>query len=389
MKRLVFPLALLLFFPSSSWTAPDIAPVEDIATAGMTDAGVGKAEIATIGSLLATPSPWIGGARASAHSKHLYNLGYLIMKCSSVNMIFGLGLTRAQVGRLSEMARVIDALSPPPALDVTGTSVFAGVHDGFKRLENALRLQTKIPDSFRLELMKLREEEARQLRAGLRYTTTPVPFSCARCHRSPEVQKYGWPWIDTIAKLPGIQKEKAVSHTIAPFGLFSFLAIWYYSFEIDILLTGAQKAAVSDFTCCLLPPRDFADPIRIGQAREGEWETKTLEKIRGANRFSLPFVRYGIKSFMERKEKAIRPGTSASQLAEIDKEIDDLIKKTRELSEVDFTLQKHELAAVLTRRISSPGSEAQKRFKTAMFLLMPGSSLVYRGMPGGGSSEAD
>src|SRR5208283_4178658 len=49
--------------------------------------------------------------------------------------------------------------------------------------------------------------------------------------------------------------------------------------EVDQILTEEQKNIFASFSCCLVPPKDFKDPVRAGQAAGGE---KQIDLLRGA-----------------------------------------------------------------------------------------------------------
>jgi hypothetical protein len=314
----------------------------------------------------------------SAFERHLQGTGTLLYRCSSINLIRGLNLTREQADALLQMARVIEAISPP--IRVTGflISDLQRTVQAFQRLENALKIGAKIPEGFRQELFACREEQSRIIRQGLRYDRASPVFACKRCHWVPGARKLGFPWIDKISLHPAIRTEKAVSHLNAPFGLVSLALVAWFSPRIDALLTPTQKAAIEKFSCCLLPPKDFSNPIRVGQAELGDWEVAFLEKSRASSRLMLPILVAGIKHFLHRGMKAVHPGVSGPALQEMRVRVDRVVRKARELGEIDFELQKRELGKELSGPLAIHVNERFFRFRNAVFLLMPGSVEMYQ-----------
>lgn len=327
--------------------------------------------------LASGPVPGFPGSPTSQYPAQFLAMGYLLYHCSSLNLIHGLNLDKTQIRELYNIARLVDALSPPPPVTFSETTGLSPILDTFRRLATALRWQRPIPESFRQTLFTTREEQSRLLRKGLRYDLSQPPLACSRCHWVPGARRLVLPWIDKIALHPGIRKEQALSHMVAPFGLLSFLVVAWHAGEIDHLLHPAQSAAVASFSCCLLPPRDFANPIRVGQADLGDWEIPALEKIRSASKWTLPFVKAAVRRFLTRRQKAINPGVTQKALDELTTQADALVDRLRALSDVDFELQKGTFARQFTGQAADPVTEKMKQLRTAMFLLMPGSSDVY------------
>jgi len=321
-----------------------------------------------------------GVASPEDHQLHLWQMGNLLYRCSNINMIYGIGLKKEQLDRLIEISRIIEAWVPPMAIKTKGKSEFLPVVENLARLYNALKEKKEIPESFRIELMKTREKQSELIRKGLRYNRKAPVFSCQRCHA---VEGEGWlsgiPWWEVIAKNPGIHNEQAIAHFNAPFGLVGILLVWLYADEIDSILTNGQKAMVSSFTCCLIPPQEMANPVRVGQAEVGDWEIPLLEKIRNASKLALPFVRIGVKNFAIRRFLALKPDGTKSEQEQIRERIDKIIDKVRALSDVDFNLKREELAIEIKDigGTSSIDTERKRKFNTAYFLLMPGAREIF------------
>lgn len=323
----------------------------------------------------ATPPVAASGAAAG----YLYECGFLLVRCSGINMIRGLGLSRAQLLGLRNISSIIDSVSPPPVVQICRDSRWGPIQETFLRLERALRSGKPVPDSFRKQVIEVRQEESTLIREGLRFQPRAVPFSCGRCHGEVEESRWGKiPWIGPLANHPGILRERSLSHAMAPFGIVGYCLVAWYAGQVDAILREPQKRLVSSFSCCLLPPRNMSDPVRIGQADEGDWEAPLLDRIRDASVVTLPFLRFAVKRFLVKRQRLFHPGLSKREEEAVRTRIDTVIDGARALDDVDYALQKHSLAGGLRGDAANPLlTAAATRFKTAMFLLIPGSTAIY------------
>lgn len=318
-------------------------------------------------------------ATSGPDARYLYECGFMLLRCSGINMIRGLGLTRAQVLKLREIAAFIDAVSPPPDIRERRDPKWGPAIGTFLRLERVLRSGAPIPETLRSDVYAARRAESDLIRSGLRYERKAVAFSCGRCHG--EAGESRWnkiPWISLVANHPGIVRERSLSHAVAPYGLVGYLAVAWHAKRVDEILHESQKYLVSSFSCCLMPPKDIFDPVRIGQAEESDWEAPLLDRIRSASAITRPFVRFAARRFLRKRQRLLHPGMSKTDetaaLARVNAAIDEAIA----LGDVDYALRKHDLAIRLRGDAEHPLlTAAAKRFKTAMFLLIPGSTAIY------------
>jgi len=318
-------------------------------------------------------------ATSGPDARYLYECGFMLLRCSGINMIRGLGLTRSQVLKLREIAAFIDAVSPPPVVRERRDATWGPVIGKFLRLERVLRSGKPIPETLRNDVFAARRAESGLIRSGLRYERKAVPFSCGRCHG--EAGESRWnkiPWISLVANHPGIVRERSFSHAIAPYGILGYLAVAWHAKQVDEILQDPQKYLVSSFSCCLMPPKDIFDPVRIGQAEESDWEAPLLDRIRNASTITRPFLRFAARRFLLKRQRLLHPGLSGADESAALTRINAAIDEAITLGDVDYALRKHDLAIRLRGDAENPLlNAAAKRFKTAMFLLIPGSTAIY------------
>ena len=114
--------------------------------------------------------------------------------------------------------------------------------------------------------------------------------------------------------------------------------------EVEQHLFEAQKKVLVDYKPCLIPPKDLKDPVRVGQASDDSAITKTLEQLR-----KLPQRKYDEdkKKIAEKQLSKIEEHQGRWPDGEREKKLQELVKfidKVRAMSDVDFEMNKSELA---------------------------------------------
>jgi len=317
---------------------------------------------------------------------HLGGAGFLLMRLSSINMIQGLRLTPDQARQLLPLAEEVASHSVVPPI-LPGESSLASVVATMRRVESALLAGRPIPDSFRQLLFTEREKEATVIREHLRYDTSAPIASCIRCHVAPGERRRGWPWWDIVARHPGIIQEKSAAHIVGPFGRAGFQRVASLADRIDGVLNDIQRAMVASFSCCILPPRDLVDPVRIGQAQVGDWEIPALEKVRSLSAIWVPLARHRARTLLERRLRAIKPGVLSSEVQALREKTDGIIDRARAMSDVDFAIQKQALAAELTALAPPAIKPEHQRLMRAVFLMIPGAADLYRPLAAGNAVQ--
>jgi hypothetical protein len=183
----------------------------------------------------------------------------------------------------------------------------------------------------------------------------------------------------TSPNFTGLERETFLAHMAGVFGKRGLLKLMSLSAEVDRLLTDSQKEILKTFTCCIIPPKELSDPVRAGQASSGEKEIEILRKVRKVPETFWPYAKSrGLKK-LEQLLVFKYPGITGVKIETICAGVGEIYEKARELSDVDFEMEKGELAAGL-KRIGTPKKELDKRqqgFMNALFLFIPGSSAVY------------
>ncbi|MBI4243910.1 MAG: hypothetical protein HY606_07460 [Planctomycetes bacterium] len=114
--------------------------------------------------------------------------------------------------------------------------------------------------------------------------------------------------------------------------------------EIEAALSANQKQAIIDFSPCLIPPKNLKDPVRVGQASDKSHYTHLLEKIRSVNPKKYEKDKKAILSeIISRAENHGGKFTDKEKADNLAK-LEEIIDKTRNMTDSDFELSKNELA---------------------------------------------
>ncbi len=121
-----------------------------------------------------------------------------------------------------------------------------------------------------------------------------------------------------------------------------------YKDEIKGILNENQLALIEEFKPCVVPSHDVRNPVRIGQA---SGDTRMGERLLTRVRQMDERAYMGRKSFIigrhiERVERHVGI-FSEEERAEEESRVADIFKRARELSDVDFDVQKGDLAREL------------------------------------------
>ncbi len=146
--------------------------------------------------------------------------------------------------------------------------------------------------------------------------------------------------------------------------------------HVSATLTDGQKQIIADFIPCLIPPKDMKNPARAGQAGDSGNIERMLRKARTvpdevyARRFDIIFDRLAAKY-----EEEFGPVTEEVRKAEKER-IRSVFEEARAMSDVDFELNKQDLAKRLDRRVQQGRTEnislvghGERRGKISRFLL--------------------
>ncbi len=325
---------------------------------------------AALGLLLLAAGPPGGPKDGEAPwEDQLAEFGFQIMHLSTINVVNGLNLDAAQVRRLREMAAQVEkAGAAPPAPKGAFSKELAEARAVYQELHGVLLKGEAASEALRARVMQARAAESRVLRETL---TAPRPghgkTSCLRCHAAPGEARSGAPF-------PASAKaEVAAAHSVGLYGWKGLATVSSLSRKVDAALTDAQRAIFSDFSCCLVPPSNLSDPVRVGQASVPDWADDLLHKARKIPAGMWPQSRDRIADFFAGLEDARRPGTTEADKEAVRARLKKVMDEARGLSEVDFELSREELAGKLS---GGPKGE-DHAIKRAYFLLSPGPVEIY------------
>lgn len=311
---------------------------------------------------------------------------YLIVHLSNINAANGLNLSREQAVKLRALAkRIEDVSAKPPDLTARYRGDLGEVRDTYVAVRDRLLACEPIDDALRKRVAAARALEASVVRLSI---VEPGDRSagCARCHREPkaadvrtmkgEAHKRA---VRRGPRLPALDREIFLAHQAGVFGRRGIVAVAFAAPRVDRVLTTAQKAIVSDFTCCLLPPQDMGNPVRAGQAKSDEGHMKILRFVRDVPAKSWRAVQPRLMQWVDRLIVAYQPGADETLKKRVRKQVTDILARTRKLSDTDFELAKDKLAGELAAvaKTNAKLNDRQRRFMTASFLLVPGASKVY------------
>lgn len=117
---------------------------------------------------------------------------------------------------------------------------------------------------------------------------------------------------------------------------------------VEEILFESQKQVLEDYKPCLIPPKNLKDPVRVGQANDSSRAVNMLKKLRQIPDKIIDEKRGEIiEAAIERVEK--HGGKfKEEERVQVKQKLADIIKKTRAMSDVDFELNKEDLAKELS-----------------------------------------
>jgi hypothetical protein len=324
--------------------------------------------------------------RDASWEEQIHGMGYLILHLSSINAINGMNLTPDQARRLAEMAREVEAVSERvPDFKSIYRPDLAEVRDTYLEVRKYIISGQEVPGELEEKVVRARSIESAVIRLSLSKKTL-ARTGCFQCHCQPgendlrqNKRLMASLNMTTGPNFAGLERETFLAHMAGVFGKRGLLKLMSLSAEVDRLLTDSQKEILKTFTCCIIPPKELSDPVRAGQASSGEKEIEILRKVRKVPETFWPYAKSrGLKK-LEQLLVFKYPGITGDKIETICAGVGEIYEKARELSDVDFEMEKGELAAEL-KRIGTPKKELDKRqqdFMNTLFLFIPGSSEIY------------
>jgi len=201
----------------------------------------------------------------------LNEMNYLVLRASSINIIYGLNLTCQQAEELKTLAKEIKALEI--SIPNTKGNTYSGLADPRKtyiKLIDYLEEDKSVPGSLKDQFAMDRMQEAEIIKkslVGVQKSMRNKGNGCLRCHASPDHFPEGN--VSEMETQEITEKERRKidrAHIKAIFGEEGIKRLWELRIRIDQILTRGQKYMLKDFRCTFIPPEELKDPTNIGQA---------------------------------------------------------------------------------------------------------------------------
>ncbi|MCX5682649.1 MAG: hypothetical protein NT049_03070, partial [Planctomycetota bacterium] len=321
---------------------------------------------------------------ASPWEEQVRSMLYLIMNLSSINVINGINLTHDQALKLRELARKVQAVSPP-APDVRGSlrPDLGEVRDTYIELCGVLLSGKEVAAEMEKRVGHARGIESAVIRLAAD-NAQPSAAGCLRCHGAPEAADVrSGPGMKTaldtnLARRPE-GRDVFLSHENGLLGKEGVAMLAMLTPQVDAILTAEQRAAFESFACCLIPPKSMTDPVRIGQAASGEKELSILRWARGVPADRWPATKAASLETWKAGLVLKSPGMTEADKNKAADRIAKIYEDARALSDVDFELDKTRLADAL-HEISTPTQakpDSLRKFSATMFLIGNGTVEAY------------
>lgn len=154
--------------------------------------------------------------------------------------------------------------------------------------------------------------------------------------------------------------------------------------EVHALLTPAQIEIIDRFTPCFIPPGDFRDPVRVGQADNhlGVGEP-ILKRLREAPDFRLDEARERAVEVLthyvlQKRRVKYSEEAEAGVRKEIETALDQEMPRIRSLSDVDLELEKEDILCRLIPIEERAASSEEQLKLIGQYVLNPGCLDIVR-----------
>jgi hypothetical protein len=321
-------------------------------------------------------------------SVQLNEMNYLVLRASSINMIYGMHFSREQAEKLKALAEKLAKILP--VAPDTHNKVYGGwqeVPGVYKNLVELLQRGDSIPQELKQHVLNVRELEANIIKHSLlgAQKADYTGEGCLKCHAAPEQFPYGdISKMETKTITAGMRREIDQAHVKGLFGEEGMLMLWRVKDTVWDILNNGQRYVIKDFRCCLIPSDLLSDPARIGQAAfTGEWG-EYLESVRQLSDENWDIYKPLFLLPLEDIIRATLPGVQQKEVKSRIHKVESVLTATRKLSRLDFAIQKENKVDELRKAISIDAlngeagrADDDRKFISAMFLLYFGSPQLY------------
>lgn len=311
---------------------------------------------------------------------------YLVLHLSSINAINGLNLTVDQALRLRQLAREVEAVSAKiPDFKAIYRPDLAEVRDTYLEVRKYIITGREVPGELEKRVIKARGIESAVIRLSISKRNLARP-GCLRCHTRPRLKdvRSDESIMSGVSRVSspdftGSRRETFLAHADSIFGRPGIVKLATLAAEVERVLSSNQADVLRTFACCLVPPKELSNPVRVGQAEGGEKEIEIFRAVRKAAKPLWPFAKaIGLKK-LEPLLVIKYSGITEDKIKTICRRVGEIYEKARALSELDFELEKKVLAVELHKAMSLKQEPAKRHqgYLNAFFLLIPGSAEVY------------
>jgi hypothetical protein len=329
----------------------------------------------------------------------LNEMNYLVLRASSINIIYGLNLTCQQAEELKTLANEIKSLELP--IPDTKGNTYSGLADPRKTyiklieyLEENKSVPGSLKDQFAMDRMQEAEIIKRSL-VGAQKNMRKKGNGCLRCHASPDhVPEGDVSKMETQKIAEKERREIDRAHIKAIFGEEGIKRLWKLRTRIDEILTRGQKYMLKDFRCTFIPPEELKDPTNIGQAFDKNKWMDYFREIRGLSDDTWKEYKQLYLIPVEDIIEAKLPGIKRKYKKQMLRDVEQIIEEARAMDEIDFELKKEMLCSKLQNALNidfligaNKRKENERQFIAAMFLLFPGSIEIYDKIIGRGHNQ--
>jgi hypothetical protein len=301
----------------------------------------------------------------------LRELDSLVHEISLINLVNGLLLTREQTTQLLELAKQMEAIAPKAATAGQLPSEVTACRRTYLELRERLLKGEAVPADLAQRVVEARAAHSRYVRSTLLEGPRGIDSSCTHCHGPPQADRRDEP----MALAPSTRFQMDIAHIYADYGLAGMVQLPKVSAKVDTILGEGRRGLFAKYACCLVPPSDLANPVRVGQADYGEKEMELLRGVRKIPAADWPVAREALCRGMDWVTELVSPGATAARKAEARETLGKVMDRARALSALEFELEKDSLAKDVGKLSTPPQDDWRE--KAAFFLLVPGSVKIY------------
>ena len=306
--------------------------------------------------------------------RELRELGYLFLHISNINIINGLYLTEEQAVELRRLARQIESVSErPPTLRASMSKELDSVRRPWLELRGLLLAGEDVPENLERRVSAARVHETEVLRKGILPSPSAYTTKCVSCHSAPGKKQQG-PTREPMTVTSQLKPLVTLAHVEGVFGKRGMVKLAQVSPKVEEILTGPQRATLSRFTCCLVPPQDLRDPVRVGQAETSQKAIDMLRNVRRCPDHLWPTMREALLQRIEGITGTVSPGVTQQRKSRARDGVAQAFDRARKLTDAEFELERNELSKAV--KVAIVPEPTDSPHKAAYFLMIPGASDV-------------